>query len=117
MENKNSGNTLGFFETIDIVILYEDIVTKIEVDWSLFNKNAPQYKNLSAHDLAREFYRSQHPDIAERAKALSEDEKKILYYQLQHQLNFEFHLQLHQLNNLLSLTNNLQKYLALSYLF
>ena len=37
-----------------------------EPDWSLFDKT--KYSNISAHDLAREFYRSQHPNIIERAR-------------------------------------------------
>lgn len=41
---------------------------EVNVNWSLFDKNKPEYQNLSAHDLAREFYRSQHPDVAERAR-------------------------------------------------
>ena len=48
---------------IDIIILFEN--KNIKVNWSLFNPKDPKYKGLSAHDLAREFYRSQHPDILE----------------------------------------------------
>lgn len=51
---------------IDIIILFEN--KEVNVNWSLFDKNKPEYQNLSAHDLAREFYRSQHPDVAERAR-------------------------------------------------
>ena len=41
-------------------------LSSIVPNWGAFNKN--NYSQLSAHDLAREFYRSQNPNIAERAR-------------------------------------------------
>ncbi len=35
-------------------------------DWSAFNRR--NYSNISGHDLAQKFYRSQHPDVARRAR-------------------------------------------------
>ena len=61
--HRRMGANVTWDSYIDIIILFENI--NIKVNWSLFNPKDPKYKGLSAHDLAREFYRSQHPDILE----------------------------------------------------
>jgi hypothetical protein len=44
----------------------QERLSSIVPNWGAFNKN--NYSQLSAHDLAREFYRSQNSNIAERAR-------------------------------------------------
>lgn len=66
---------------IDIIILFEN--KNIKVNWSLFNPKDPKYKGLSAHDLAREFYRSQHPDILEIVR-----NDKSLHYEIDNFLGY-----------------------------